>query len=74
MPSELLQGDKETSCGMVNGSFFKGSRTSPTRYSDPSLGSGKNTGKIASVIFEGTWTMGSATNTFEMTVLRNHIT
>lgn len=54
MPSELLQGDEETSCGIVNGNFFKGSRTSPIRYSDPSLGSGRNTGTMASVIFKGT--------------------
>lgn len=62
MPSELLHGDEDTNCGMVNGNFFKGSRTSPMRYKDPSLGSGRNTGTIASVIFEGTCTIGSKIN------------
>lgn len=61
IPSELLHGDDATNSGIVKGSFFNGSLLSPTRYNDPSLGSGKSTGTIASLVSVGTLTTGSET-------------
>lgn len=54
IPSELLQGEEATNCGMVNGNFFKGSLLLPSKYKDPSLGSGKNIGIIALDVSTGT--------------------
>lgn len=59
IPSELRHGDEATNWGMVKGSFFKGSRFPPRTYRDPSLGSGKNNGMMASLVFDGTLTTGS---------------
>lgn len=63
MPSELLQGEEATSSGIVNGSFFNGSALSPTRYNEPSRGSGSRTGMIASLVSKGTLTIGSTKKT-----------
>lgn len=63
MPSELLQGEDDTNWGILNGNFFNGSLELSNKYKDPSLGSGKNMGTIASDISRGTWTIGSKTVT-----------
>lgn len=60
-PSELLHGEVATNSGMVKGSFLGGSFRPPSKYNDPSLGSGSNTGVIASCVLAGTLTIGSKT-------------
>lgn len=71
-PSELLHGEVATNSGMVKGNFLGGSFNPPSKYKDPSLGSGSKTGIIASCVLAGTLTIGSKSYLLTNTYFRNN--